>query len=53
MRAFRYEVRLMNCKHEILKPGGYVGCSADLRGSDCVSAREHPQSECHCFEEGE
>ena len=43
----------MNCKHEILKPGGYVGCSIEGPGSECIATKEHPQSECDYFERGE
>jgi hypothetical protein len=44
----------MACKHEVLKPGGYVECSLEGPGVACVASdSDLTQKDCDCYEEEE
>jgi hypothetical protein len=30
----------MTCKHEVLKPGGYVECDLEVPGVACIASKE-------------
>jgi hypothetical protein len=41
----------MGCKHEVLKPGGYVECSLEVPSVACIASKEHLQREsCDCYD---
>ena len=44
----------MACKHEVLKPGGYVECSLEGPGVACIASdSDLTQRDCDCYEEEE
>ncbi len=44
----------MTCKHEVLKPGGYVECSLEGPGVACIASdSDLTQRDCDCYEEEE
>jgi len=44
----------MACKHEVLKPGGYVECDLEGPGVACIASdSDLTQRDCDCYEDEE